>query len=51
LPLSESKSGIEIMTLLAQRMKYEWPYTGPADAFLEWHGKSYQELEDFGELI
>lgn len=51
LPLSESRSGVEIMALLAQRLKYEWPHAGPADVFMEWHGKSYQELEDFGELI
>jgi NADH-quinone oxidoreductase subunit G len=51
LPLSESKSGIEIMTLLARRLKYEWPYTDSSDVFLEWHGKAYDDLEDFGELI
>lgn len=51
LPLSESKNGIEIMTLLAEHMNYAWPYSGPDDAFLEWQGKSYQELNDFGDLI
>ncbi|MEE8350371.1 MAG: molybdopterin-dependent oxidoreductase [Acidobacteriota bacterium] len=51
LPLSDSKSGVEIMALLAERLHHEWPYTDPEKAFMDWLGKPYNELNDFGELI
>ena len=51
LPLSESRGGIEIMALLAKQLKYEWPWSGPEEVFVEWYNKSYEELGEFGELI
>ena len=51
LPLSESKSDIEILRTLAQKLEYPLAYLDAEEIFKEWRGRTYQELEEFGELL
>jgi NADH-quinone oxidoreductase subunit G len=50
-PLEESKTDFEILSLLAEKLGYPLVYNHPNDLFLEWRGKSYEEMDGFGELI
>ena len=51
LPLSESKSDIEILRTLAQKLEHSLAYLDAEEVFREWRGRSYQELEEFGALL
>jgi predicted molibdopterin-dependent oxidoreductase YjgC len=51
LPLSESKSDIEILSTLAQKLEYPMAYLDAEEIFREWSGHPYEKLEEFGELV
>ena len=51
LPLSESTSDIEILSTLARKLGYPVTYLDAEEIFREWWGRTYQELEEFGELL
>ncbi len=50
-PFEESKTDFEILSLLAEKLEYPLVYNHPADLFMEWRGKSYAEMDGFGEVI
>jgi len=51
LPLSESKADIEILRTLAQKLEVPLAYLDAEEIFKEWSGRTFQELEEFGELV
>ncbi|MDA2929620.1 molybdopterin-dependent oxidoreductase [Acidobacteria bacterium AH-259-O06] len=51
LPLSEAKADSEILTVLAEKLEYPLVYLTAEDIFMEWYGKPYEGLEEFGEMI
>jgi len=50
-PLEESKTELEIIGMLAQKLGRPIPYSSPEDLFVEWRGKSYDEQDGFGEKL
>ncbi|MBI4447256.1 MAG: (2Fe-2S)-binding protein [Acidobacteria bacterium] len=51
LPLEDSRPDVEILIDLARRLGYPLVYLTPEDLFMEWRGKSYDDLGAFGEPV
>ena len=50
LPLEESRPSIEILLDLARGLDQNLVYQSSEDLFMEWCGKQYHELDDYGEI-
>lgn len=50
-PLAESRPDTQILMELATRLDSPLAYSGAEDLFLEWRGKTYRELEPYGEVM
>ena len=51
LPLSEARAGLEILLDLARGLEQDLVYKSAEDLFMEWFGKQYHELDEFGEFL
>lgn len=51
LPLAESRPGTDILLDVAERLGHPLPYRTPEDLFLEWQGKTYSDIDEYGILI
>jgi NADH-quinone oxidoreductase subunit G len=50
-PLEEALPDSAILTRLAERLDYPLVYSAPEDIFMEWRGKTYTELHEYGEML
>jgi NADH-quinone oxidoreductase subunit G len=51
LPLADSRADHEILIQVAQELEYPLVYLTAEDLFMEWFGKAYEELDEFGEML
>ncbi len=50
-PLEESRADIQILTDLAGMLGHPLPHVCAEDVFLEWQGKAYAEMDEYGESL
>ncbi|MGH9340394.1 MAG: molybdopterin-dependent oxidoreductase [Acidobacteriota bacterium] len=51
LPTEEASPDNEVLTRLALKLGHQLVYLTAEDLFMEWQGKSYEEMNEFGEMI
>lgn len=50
-PLEESRQDLEILKEIAERLDQRLVYQSPEDVFMEWQGISYEELDEYGQVL
>ncbi len=51
LPIADSRSDHKILLQLAKDLEYPLDYETPEELFIEWYGKPYEQLDEFGETL
>ena len=51
LPIADSRSDHKILMQLAKDLEYPLDYETPEKLFIEWYGKPYEQLDEFGETL
>jgi NADH-quinone oxidoreductase subunit G len=51
LPIEEARDGFNILSDLAEKLGHPWTYEDAEGVFAEWQDRTYEELDEFGEVL